>query len=450
MKLLYPLFLSLLLQACGGGGGGGDAVTPGAAPGPTAAPAPAAAPAQAACSIADQRQALNDHMSQDYLWYRQAAAPDPNAVSMDAYFKSLLYRPLDRYSHSQPTASHQQTFVEGRRTGYGYTVVWNDAARTSLRVRNVEALSPVARAGLVRGDTILSIDGYTPEQVAGGQLAGVTTTGVPRVFRVRGASGTERTFTVQSEDFPLMPVPTKAVLDGTRAGLPVKVGYLVYHQFVRYSGEALNQAFTEFAAQGVSEVILDLRYNGGGSVAVSRDLASMLGGSRTSSKPYTTLRYNDKQTASNTTFAFNGGSALPGLDRVIVIGSGFTASASELVINGLRPYMNVVLVGETTFGKPYGSVPRAYCGTTYSAIQFEAVNSLGASGYSSGLTPDCQVADDLDRQLGDPGERRIRAALDYVATGRCSAAPLQRLDEPVRKIPSVAFGETVPEQMYLQ
>lgn len=389
-------------------------------------------------------------MDQNYFWYRQAAVPDARASTMDAYFQSMLYKPLDRYSSTQSTAAHQQTFQEGRRTGYGYTLVWNDAARTALRVRNLEPLGPVARAGIVRGDTVLSIDGLTPEQVTAGQLAAVSTAGVARVFRVRGASGVERVVTVLSEDFPLTPLPTKAVLDGMRAGSPVKVGYLAYHQFVEYSGDALSQAFAEFAAQGVSEVILDLRYNGGGSVTVSRDLASMLGGTKTSSKPFISLRHNDKQTASNTAIAFNAASALPGLERVFVIGSGATASASELVINGLRPYMNVVLVGETTFGKPFGSVPRAYCGITYSAMQFEAVNSLGTGGYTSGFTPDCQVADDLDRPLGDPNERRIRTALDYVATGKCSVPLLARLDEPVRRVPSQAFGETVPEQMYLQ
>lgn len=369
---------------------------------------------------------------------------------MDSYFQSMLYRPLDRYSHTQSTVSHQQVFQDGRRIGFGYAVAWNDAARTSLRVRNVEPLSPVARAGLVRGDTVLSIDGYTPEQITAGQLAIVTTTGVTRVFRVRGASGLERVITVQSEDFPLTPLPTKTVFDGMRGGSPVKVGYLVYHQFVVYSGEALALAFAEFAAQGVGEVILDLRYNGGGSVNVSRDLASMLGGTRTASKLYTYLRYNDKQLASNSSIVFTGASALQSLDRVIVITSGSTASASELVINGLRPFMNVVLVGDTTFGKPFGSVPRAYCGTTYSAIQFETLNSLGTGNYTTGFAPDCHVADDFDRQLGDPAERRLRAALDYVATGQCSAQASQSLGAPARRAPAPAYGETTPEQMFLQ
>ena len=440
MKWLYLAGFVLLLQACGGGS---DPV-----------PEPPPADPQA-CSIGDQRDSLRSFMNEQYFWYAGLAAPDDTAPTMDAYFQSMLYQPGDRYSYAQPTAVHTQTFTNGRRTGYGYTVAWADDAYTALRIRIVEPLSPMARAGFMRGDTVLSMDGVGPEGIVGGQLPVVTTEGVPRVITYRNAAGEVRTVTVISEDFALTPVAATRVFDVMRGGAPVKVGYLAYHQFVAYSRGDLSAAFAEFADAGIGELVLDLRYNGGGSVNVSRDVASMIGGPRTANSLFAYLRFNDKQVASNEGVAFNGllspmGHPLPeGLGRVVVITSSGTASASEIVINGLKPFIDVVLVGETTYGKPYGFLPRSSCGTTYNAVQFVALNSAGYGDYTSGFAPDCAVPDDLDRPLGDPSEGRLKAALHYVATGKCSAAEAPMSARIAGPRAQQAFGETVPHQMFL-
>jgi carboxyl-terminal processing protease len=437
MKWLYLAGLVLLLQACGGGNDD---------------------PAARACRIPEQRLALREYMDQNYYWYAQGGVPDEGAGWLDGYFQSMLYRPLDRYSFTQSKASFTQVFTEGRRVGYGYTLTWADAAATTLRVRNVEPLGPVARAGLARGDTIVSIDGLGPQAIAAG-LPSVTTPGVPRRFEVVTAAGERRVIDAVSEEYTLSPIAATATFEVNRGGAPVKVGYLAYHQFVGYSTAQLSTAMARFGSEGIGELILDLRYNGGGSVATSRDLASMIGGARTANKLFSYLRFNSKMVANNIRLPFNMNTlanpfALPlpeGLGRVIVITSGATASASELLINGLRPFVDVALVGDTTYGKPYGFVPHDLCGTIINAVQFESLNAAGTGNFTEGFTPDCQVADDLDRQLGDPAERRIRTALDYVATGRCSAAqaPLSaRIAAPPRP-PQEAFGETVPSQMFL-
>ncbi len=432
MRWLYLAALALLLQACGGGDG---ATSGGGAP-------------QEVCSVADQRALLNRFMGQEYYWYAQMGTPDANAESPDAYFQSLLYKPVDRFSFSEPTASHNQLFVEGRRVGFGYSLVWTDATHATMRVRNVEPLSPVAHAGLARGDTVLSIDGFSPAEVAAGVLPLVNTPGVIRSFYVRKLSGELRSITVRSEDFALSPVAGTATFDVVRNGAPVKVAYLAYHQFVGYSEPQLEQAFAQFRDQGAREIVLDLRYNGGGSVNVSRDLAGMIGGPRTAGQTYTWLQYNDRLPFNKFPIAFSE-QAASGFDRVIVIGSGATASASELLINGLRPFMDVVLLGETTYGKPFGFSPRNFCGITYNAVEFETTNALGVGGYTSGFTPDCPVADDLDHELADPAERRLHAALDYVATGSCGPQP-QALAAGRPKSPAEVFGETAPSQMFVQ
>jgi carboxyl-terminal processing protease len=386
-------------------------------------------------------------MQRSYFWRTQLGAGTAASATLDAYFQSLLFKPTDRFSFTQPTASFEQTFTEGRRTGYGYTLTWNAAAQL-LQVRSVEPLSPVARAGLARGDTILSIDGRSPAQVLVGDPGPVTSAGVLRIFDIQNVAGIRRTLQVSSEDFALTPVAGLNTFAVARSnGSTARVGYLAYHQFTSYSSTDMRNAFDTLRGSNIDELVLDLRYNGGGSVAVSRDFASYVGGAATGGKVFAQLRFNDLNQGSNATYSFNNlfaSQQLPPLSRVVVIASGDTASASELVINGLKPFMPVVLVGETTFGKPYGFIPRSYCGTTYSAVSFDSVNSQGAGGFTAGFAPDCNVADDLTRGLGDTQERRLRVALNYIATGSCGALAAPGKD----RAPSRSVGEGVAPGMF--
>lgn len=411
------LALCSLLAACGGGGGGG------VAPEATNATTVAYGSQPASCSIPDQRTWLKAYMADKYFFNANLGSGNDSAVSMDAYFQSLLYRPTDRFSYTQSTAQFTQFFAEGTRTGYGYSLVFVDTAQTVLQVRLIEPKSPVAAAGMVRGDTVVSIDGYSPAQIAAGALASVDTVGVPRSFTLRNAGGTTRSFTVNSANYPLTPVLNASILTAPNGA---KVGYLAYQEFITSSASALGDAFNTFRAAGVTELIVDLRYNGGGSVVTARNLASMMGGSSLNGQTFAGLRFNAQNSASNFNYAFTSSSStlpappLEGLNRVFVIASGSTASASELVINSLKPFRNVVTIGAATFGKPYGFEPRDACGITYSAVNFDSVNALGVGGYTSGLSATCAMSDDLSKQLGDPAERRIAAALSFIQTGTCS------------------------------
>lgn len=410
------LAVCALLSACGGGGGGGAAVSDNSVAAYGNQPA--------SCSVPDQRSWLKAYMADQYFWNANLGAGNDSAVSMDAYFQSLLYTPADRYSYSQSTTQFTQFFAEGTRTGYGYSLAYADAAQTVLQVRVVEPRSPVAAAGLLRGDTIVSIDGYAPAQISTGALAAVSTEGVPRTFTVRNAANTTRSFTVSSANFMLSPVLNVSVLTAPNGA---KVGYLAYQEFITSSAGALGNAFDTFRAAGVTELIVDLRYNGGGSVTTARILASMMGGSNLDGQTFAGLRFNAQNSASNFNYAFTSSSAtlpaapLEGLKRVFIIASASTASASELVINSLKPFRNVITIGATTYGKPYGFQPRDACGITYSAVNFDSVNALGVGGYTNGLSATCAVSDDLSKQLGDPAERRTAAALSFIQTGACPA-----------------------------
>lgn len=441
---------ALLLAACGGGGGTAPAVGAAESNPPLAAPA--------SCAVADQRNWLAGYMSDQYYWYDKLGQANGAAASMDSYFNSLLYQGVDRYSYTEPTAEFVQFFSTGTYVGFGYSLAWSDASQTLLKVRHVEPLSPVGLAGLKRGETIVSIDGYNPAQIVAGTPGRVSSAGIPRNFVVRNPAGEQRSFSLVSAEYRYTSVPVSSVLTQSVGGLPVKVGYIVYQQFVNGSAGELATAFNAFAAAGVKELIVDLRYNGGGSVNVARNLASMIGGSRLDGKTFVQMRYNARHPEYNFNYSFTSSAgalpALPleGLSRVFIIGAEGTASASELVINGLRAHTQVVLIGATTYGKPYGFQPRDACGITYNAVNFESFNALGQGGYSSGIAPDCPAPDDLDHALGDIAEARLAATLAFMQTGSCpvSAAPLavQRRAGAADRAPlSTAFGEVPVKRM---
>ena len=412
------LLAAILLAACGGGGGGTDV-----SPAPVAQGGSGYPNAPVSCSVDGQRAWLRDYMNDEYFWYDKQGVPNAAAKTMDEYLDSLLNKPIDRYSFAEGTVASNQFFVDGTRTGYGYALGWADDARTVLKVRLVEPLSPLGLGKLLsRGDTILSIDGFTPAQNINGQPGRASAEGVPRSFVVANDAGVQRSFTVSSVTFKLSPVITSQVFAAANGD---KVGYLFYEEFISSGEAALGVAFESFRAAGVKHVILDFRYNGGGSTTQARNIASMVGGASVADQVFAQYRYSAKKSSDNFNQAFRlsglPATALEGVDKVMVITSGSTASASELVINALRPFKSVVTVGSTTFGKPFAFLPRSACEVEYNTVNLEIANAVGFADYSDGFVPACPVPDDLTRQLGDPAERRTAAALTYIATGQCPA-----------------------------
>jgi hypothetical protein len=200
----------------------------------------------------------------------------------------------------------------------------------------------------------------------------------------------------------------------------------------------------------VTDLVLDLRYNGGGYLFIASELAYMIAGpSRINGRVFERLSYNSKRSAENestpfynTSCIYNGSGctsqqALPTLNlaRVYVLTQDGTCSASEAVINGLAGVdVEVIQIGGTTCGKPYGFHAKDNCGLSYFPIEFVGVNAKGFGDYSDGFTPvarasatgrklpGCQVADDFNHALGDPAEGQFAAALSFRATGSCPVA----------------------------
>jgi hypothetical protein len=244
------------------------------------------------------------------------------------------------------------------------------------------------------------------------------------------------------------PVLVSSVIDPS--GSPV--GYLLFNDHIATAEAQLINAIATLDSANVQDLILDLRYNGGGYLDIASELSYMIAGSvPTAGQPFERLVFNDKHTSTNpvtgrplaptpfhtTAVGFSApeGQALPtlNLDRVYVITSNNTCSASESIINGLRGVgVDVYQIGSTTCGKPYGFYPQDNCGTTYFSIQFEGRNAVGFGTYPDGFTPQnspdigsvdlpgCSVADDFTRALGDTQEGRLQAALAFRASNNQS------------------------------
>ncbi len=225
------------------------------------------------------------------------------------------------------------------------------------------------------------------------------------------------------------------------------VGYLSFTDHIAPAEKALLDAITTLHDGGIKDLVIDIRYNGGGYLDIASELAYMVAGpGPTAGQTFYNQQFNAKYPSTNpvtgeplTPTAFHtqtlglsvtAGQALPtlNLSRVFVLTGPSTCSASEAVMNGLRGVnVQVIQIGTTTCGKPYGFYPQDNCGTTYFSIQFEGVNDMAFGDYADGFVPGgvfkgCTVADDFTAMLGDPVEGRLAAALAYRSNGACPAA----------------------------
>lgn len=408
------LAAAALLSACGGGGDE-DGTPP------------------LSCSVADQKTWLRSYMNDWYFWYASSPNPAPTASgTVDDYFQALLYTgtdtafpAADRWSYVSSTEDYSRFFEDGQTLGFGLMVAGLEVSGQPdqpLWVRYVEPGSPADRAGLRRGDQVLALNGRsTAELIAADDFSALTPAVTGQSLTVSWRrEGTDRSATLSAAVYTLAPVPQATVVT-TPAGR--KLGYLVVKDMITQARTPLDVAFQQFRAAGVQDVVIDLRYNGGGLVSVGADLASYPAGTRTAGQTYARLLYNDRHASSNETFRFTGFSAALSLNRVFVLTGPRTCSASEQVVNGLRPFVNVYTVGDTTCGKPVGFLPQDDgCGNTFSAVNFESVNASQEGRYFDGFLPSCAVAEDFRQPMGSLSEPLLAVAADLADGGACATA----------------------------
>ena len=411
-------------------------------------------------------------------------------------FDNLLYMPgvVDDFSWYIDDVDEQLNSFRGINESYGINFPRPAVFGISSTSDDVVVLigyvlpdSPADRAGLKRGDLIYKVDGI--------QLTRNDFSAINNLFN--NPSVSLEIATVSNEE--LVPIPGEfSMTPELLTENPVhffstiqeggkKIGYLVYNGFRNTFNGELNEAFAFFKNENIDELILDLRYNGGGSVLTSAYLASMIDGNvPANSETFARLQYNNKRDDERgsvfpfydsvtlfdkTTSNQNGtqtANRLTNLSRLYVIGTGRTASASEMIINGLRPYIDVILVGETTVGKNEGSITVVDSGSPYTnlnsrnsnhtvgmqPIVFQVFNSLDQSDYTFGFEPNVAVSesDSFTNILpfGDPNEVLLRTTLDLISGNiSTSRAPTGGFIKPNNNYKGTVKFPRFTEEMYL-
>jgi C-terminal processing protease CtpA/Prc len=420
-------------------------------------------------STLDENNFLRSYTNDTYLWYDEVTDRDPGLYNDPLDYFDLLRTdeltpsgtPKDQFHFTYDSEEWYQLSQSG--VSYGYGITWAFISNTpprKLLVAYTEPNSPATNipVPLARGADILAIDGVDFEF---GNDVDTLNAGL-----FASAAGEQHTFTVLDlgSATPRDVILTSASVTSTTVqntkviSTPTgEVGYMTFNDHLATAEQALVAAVNQLNAHdggaGIDDLVLDLRYNGGGYLDIASELAYMIAGpGPTAGMTFDELSFNDKHPATNPvtgqalaptpfhtrTLGFSGpaNQVLPTLDlpRVYVLTGGGTCSASEAIINGLRGVgVEVLQIGSTTCGKPYGFYVTDNCGTTYFTIQFKGANAVGFGDYSDGFSPanstgagedvpGCSVADDFTAQLGDPAERRLAVALAYRDGAACPAA----------------------------
>lgn len=430
-----------LLSACGGGGTGvvggpgGGGNSGGVSPTPT--------PSTGTCSLRSRQDWVAARMNEWYLFPDTLPSGlNPAAYStvqdyIDALTATARAQRKDRYFTYITSIKEEEAYYNsGSSAGYGFRLALDGSNRLVI-TESFEG-APALAAGIDRGTEIVAIGTsasnlrtvasiLASEGTAGlNNALGTSAVGTTRTFQIRDTAGT-RNVSVAMADYSLAPVSTrygaKVIDDGGK-----KVGYINLRTFINTAETPLRNAFATFKAQGITEIIIDLRYNGGGLVSVADLVNNLLGADKTTSTVANYVSFRTSKASNNETvyFAPQAQSITP--TRVAFIGTGGSASASELVMNTFIPFLGnrSALVGTNTYGKPVGQIAldQAACDDRLRVIAFALENANRQGAYYDGLAgfmgATCRASDDISRQMGDPAEASTRAALDFLAGRTCT------------------------------
>lgn len=414
MRKLLSLVIVAGLAACGGGGGdGGQGVLP---------------PDSAECSNDGQKQFVLDNLYAWYLWndllpasinIADYATPEDliREVTLEFGPQDSNGNPIDLFSSVGSAQADSQFFGEGRFEGFGFS--WRLVGAGDARLSRVFSGSPAANGGLQRGQRILTLDGRSIADIEANEGINAVFANDTVVFEMLRPDNSSFTVSLTKDVVTIDPVPQYRIID---AGNGVNVGYMELSTFISTADPVFDTVFAAFrnATPPVNDVIIDLRYNGGGLVSTAELLGDYFGGDVAENLVFSSTEFNaDRAAANNSTelFARLGNSL--SLSRLVVIATRGTASASELVTNGMDPHVEVTIVGDRTFGKPVGQIGLQFCEKIMRPTSFRIANADGFGEYFDGLPADCAAADDLNVAVGADNDPNMVAAMSYLNTGAC-------------------------------
>lgn len=426
--------------ACGGGGsgsGGGTVTVP-----PTSTTPPVSPPSSTACSLRNRQDFAFSVLNEWYLFPEtlpSSLSPAPYSTVqsyIDALTATARGQGRDRFFTYVTSIQEENAFFSsGATAGFGVRFVYQGS-----RVFVIEAFegAPALAAGIDRGTEILAIGTNSSNLVAVSDIlasqgpSGITnalgpnTAGTSRVLRIVDAAGT-RDLTVAKADYSIAPLSprygVKVIDNGGQ-----RVGYINMRTFISTADNQLRSAFADFRAQGITNFVIDFRYNGGGLVSTAELMGDLLGRNRFSSDVFSVTRFRASKSSNNETRRFLSQPESVAPVKIAFISTSATASASELVMNSFIPYLGTssAIVGSNSFGKPVGQIAldQTACDDRIRVVAFATENSAGKGAYFSGLAETmgatCAAVDDITRPLGDPQEASLRTALDFVAGRSCT------------------------------
>jgi C-terminal processing protease CtpA/Prc len=381
-------------------------------------------------SISDQQKDSALAYSKDiYLWYNQI--PDSfdarSFTELDKLMTGIrqysnepgFTQPVDRWSFAIKQ-TEWNNISSGIAGDFGINVFF--MAPGDLRVKSVEKESPAAKAGIHRGWRVTQVAGSTDITSANADFL------VANIYNSQNTSisflkpdNTSADITLTAATYQKNPI----FLDTVYTVSSKKIGYLSYNSFLGDTASSYSEfqrIFNRFASENVNDVVVDLRYNGGGYVNIQTKLANYLVNASANGGLMMKQQYNDKYPQYNESTNFRKLGSL-NLSRVFFIVSNNTASASELLINNLKPYMDVKLIGPSkTYGKPVGYFNIPVADWYIFPVSFRTTNKNGEGNYFNGLALDAQVADGLNKDWGDLEESALAAAVRYITTGAARLA----------------------------
>ena len=342
---------------------------------------------------------------------RQYSIEPGFATPVDKWSFAMKKTEWNQYSGGMSSVS-SSTSTAG---DFGITVFFR--AEGDLRVRLTEPNSPGGILGIKRGWRITKINGSTNITTSNSQYI------IDNIYKAVSADvtftkpdGTSVDLNLLAAHYADKPVYLDTVYNSANGN----IGYLVYNSFlgnIDQTAAEYARVFNKFASAGITNLIVDLRYNGGGYVNLQEQLANYLITSQAQGSIMMKQIYNSNHSNENSTVLFNKSGSLQ-LTKIYFIVSRGTASASELLINNLKPYMDVRLIGNSnTHGKPVGFFPIEDGEWYVFPVSFKTVNKNGEGNYYAGFTPNAIVADGLDKDWGDINENSLASALRNISSG---------------------------------
>jgi len=361
------------------------------------------------------RDQFYELMNDWYLWYNEMPDVDKNQYDTPKeLLQAMRCLPKDVYSYITSWQEFESQMLEGKYIGHGFS--WGFDDNGNARIIFVYKDSPLYDEGVRRGWILTKVNGtsITPEN--GSTIFGNNTVGYDnKIEFITPADSTVSIKTAKKE------IQKNSVLYYDTLHINGTVtAHMVFQEFTQPSSEEFTEVFSYFCTAGVTEMILDLRYNPGGLTSVAALLASLITGENTANEVFVKYSFNDKKSDEDNSVLFVEQPNSLNLDRIIILTTGGTASASEALINGLEPYINVIIIGDATYGKPVGMRVFQYEDYVFLPITFRIANSKNESDYYDGIQPDAFCDDDFTRAFNNRKEACLKEAIYYLEYGSFS------------------------------